>query len=135
MIAKAVGELQVYQRARELSAAVTGILARPAFQADRRLRDEIRAATDSVESNISEGFAQSTDKAFAEYLVHAKASNAEIRTRLGFARERRYITDAELSTSDQLADEIARMLTGLIEYLRRSNLRNRGLGLNRDDDA
>jgi four helix bundle protein len=93
-----------------LSAAVTAILARPAFQADRRLRDEIRPATDSVGSDISEGFPQSTDKAFAEYLVHAKASNAEIRTRLGFARELRYITDAELSTRDQLADEIARML-------------------------
>jgi four helix bundle protein len=82
-------------------------------------------------SNIAEGFAQPTDRAFAGYLFHAKGSNAEVRARLRLACDRHYVADADVLHCDQLADQVAAMTTGLIKYLVRSNRRNRGLGLDR----
>jgi four helix bundle protein len=129
MIAKTLEELQVYQRSRELGAAVTAILERAAFQKDHDLRDQIRRAADSVVSNIAEGFAEPTDRAFAQYLFHAKASNSELRARLKLACDRRYLSEADIRVCDNLADQVAAMSTGLIKHLVRSNRRNRGLGL------
>ncbi len=131
MIAKTVEDLQVYQRARELSLAVAAILERAGFRQDRELRDQIRDAAGSVVSNVAEGFPQPTDRGFAGYLYHARASSAEVRARLQVARDRNYISDAELTRCDQLADEVAAMSTGLIKYLLRANRRNRALGLTR----
>jgi four helix bundle protein len=129
MIAKCVQELQVFQRAVQLADAITAILERPAFARDVKLCDQLRDAADSIVSNISEGFPQPTDKAFAHYLYTALSSNGEVRARLRLALRRRYITDRQFRTADDLADEIARMATGLIKYLRRSDRRDRGLGL------
>src|SRR5262249_51720163 len=88
-----------------------------------------RDAIDSITSNIAEGFDQPTDRAFARYLYHSKASNAETRRRLRMACRRNCLTTEEFNTRNDAADELARMLTGLIKYLLRSNRKDRGLGL------
>ena len=85
-------------------------------------------AVDSVAANIAEGFAQPTDRAFARYLFISKASNAEARTRLLLACGRGYITADEFASGSAISDEIARMITGLIKYLLKSDRRDRGLG-------
>ena len=53
-MAQNVEELKVWQRANELCDAVDAILDRPRLVADRRLRDQIRDAADSMISNIAE---------------------------------------------------------------------------------
>lgn len=123
-----VEELQVWQRAREFGLAVNAIIEKPGLLRDRRLREQIVDATDSILSNISEGFEQPTDRSFVKYLYTSKASNAEARTRLLIACNRRYLSGEEFRTCDRLSDEIARMLTGLIKYLVKSDRRNRGRG-------
>ena len=127
-MAKKVEELDVWQRALDFSVAVNAIIGNPGFMRDRRLRDQILDATDSVVSNIAEGFEQPSDRAFAKYLYTSKASNSEARARLLIARNRRHITADEFLKCDRLGDEVARMLTGLIKYLIRSDRRDRGLG-------
>jgi len=64
-MAQRVEDLKVWQRAREFSVAVNAIIGRPGFQRDRRLREQLEDAVDSVIANIAEGFTQPTDKAFA----------------------------------------------------------------------
>ena len=128
VIAKALEELQVYQRAQQMWDAVTAILKAPKLQQDLRLHSQIRDASDSVVSNISEGFEQPTDKAFARYLFTAKASAAEVRTRLELARKRKYISMEESAKATDLATEVIKMCVGLAKYLLRSNRKNRGLG-------
>jgi len=71
-MAQRVEDLKVWQRAREFCVAVDAIINRAGFQRDRRLRDQLRDATDSVVWNIAEGFAQPTDRAFAKYLFTSK---------------------------------------------------------------
>jgi four helix bundle protein len=130
-MAERLEELKVWQRAREFWAAINEILDRPGLQKDRRLRDQLSDAADSMVSNISEGFEQPTDRAFARYLFTSKASTAEARTRLGLAGSRKYITEDEFKARDELGDEVARMTTGLIKYLIKSDRRDRGLGSRR----
>jgi four helix bundle protein len=131
--ARTVEELLVYQRALQLADAITAILEAPAFRQDLRLRDQLRDASDSVVSNISEGFPQPTDRSFARYLYTARSSVGEIRARLQLALRRRYISDRQFKISDKLADEVARMTVGLIKHLLRSNRRDRGLGVPPDE--
>jgi four helix bundle protein len=125
-VVERVEDLKIWQRASELGVAVNATLAR--LEADRRLRDQLLDATDSVLSNIAEGFQQPTDRAFAKYLYISKTSNAEARTRLKIARDRGYITQEQCTSADNIADEVARMITGLIKYLLQSDRRDRGIG-------
>ena len=127
-MAQRVEELQVWQRANEFGVAVNAIIGKPGFQRDRRLREQILDASDSILSNISEGFEQPSDRGFVKYLYTSKASNAEARTRLLIACNRRYISADEFRACDQLSDEVGRMLTGLIKYLAKSDRRNRRRG-------
>jgi four helix bundle protein len=127
-MAERLEDLKVWQRAKEFWTAINEILDRPALQKDRRLRDQLSDAADSMVANISEGFEQPTDRAFARYLYISKASTAEARTRLSVAENRSYITDNEFKARDALGDEVARMTTGLIKYLIKSDRRDRGLG-------
>jgi four helix bundle protein len=129
-MAERVEELKLWQRAEEFGKAISAIIDRPGFDRDRRLRDQLRDAADSVISNIVEGFAQPTDRAFAKYLFDAKGSMAEARTRLKLACDREYITEDEFNARNELGDEVARMTTGLIKYLIKSDRRDRGLGPN-----
>ncbi len=115
--------------------AVNAILDRSGLLRDGRLRGQLSDATDSIVSNIAEGFAQSSDKGFARYLVTSKASTAEARARLLLASERHYITRAEFKSLNEIGNEIARMLTGFIKYLHKSNRRDRGLGLRQNRPA
>ena len=126
---KKVQETKLWLRAREFSRAINEVLDRPGFRGDRRLRDQLRDASDSIVSNIEEGFEQPTDRAFAKYLYVSKASTAEVRGRLKLAAHREYITKMELHERDEIGDEVARMTVGWIKYLRKSDRRDRGLGL------
>jgi four helix bundle protein len=89
-MAQRVEDLKVWQRARQFCVAVNAIIGRPGFQRDRRLRDQLSDAVDSVISNIAEGFTHPSDRAFARYLFISKASNAEARTRLLVACDKGY---------------------------------------------
>ena len=133
-VAETLEGLLVWQRARAFATAVFAILEQPAFDRERRLRDQIKDATDSVVSNIAEGFEQSTDRGFARYLYISKGSTKEVRTRLALALERRLIAVEQQRDADELGDEVARLTTGLIKYLAKSNRRNRGQGRTPPDE-
>ena len=106
-MAKRVEDLKVWQRAQEFWVAVNAIIDGSGFQRDRRLRDQVKDAADSIVSNIAEGFEQPTDRAFAKYLFTSKASTAEVRKRLLMACHHGYITKEEFASRNELGDEVA----------------------------
>ena len=81
---------------------------------------------------MSEGFEQPTDRGFANYLFIAKGSTAETFTRLRRASRRGYLNQTELRALRTLAEEVGRMLTGLIKHLMTTPNRRHGLGLATD---
>ena len=132
-MAKDFEELLVWKKGLELWEAVNPLLDLPGFGKDYDLRNQIRDAIDSVVANIPEGFEQPTDRSFAQYLYRSKASAAEVRGRLLLAWKRGYITPSDYAKCSALAVELAKMLTGLIKYLRKCNRKDRGLGESRPD--
>jgi four helix bundle protein len=121
-----VEDLPVYQAAQKLACAVDAILERPGLRRNRLLHDQLSDANDSVTSNIAEGFDQPTDKAFSAFLFHSKASVREVRTRLGIAHRKKYITKAELDNCLTLAESVGKQLGGFIKYLAESDFTDRG---------
>ena len=116
-VADKLEELPVYVKAMEFWHAVNAMLKRPAFGRDRKLRDQLSNANDSIPSNMHEGFEQSTDRAFANYLIHSKASPGEVLVRLKQAHFKDYVSLEELTCTVDMGEELGRMLGGFIRYL------------------
>ena len=123
---KKLEELPVFLKAQELSVAVTAILALPAFVKNHTHRTQIAAALDSIQSNMSEGYEQSTDAHLASYLYRSKGSVAEVISRLKTAQRRGWIPQDACDRCVALGEEIGRMLGGWIKYLARCDWKDRG---------
>ena len=74
---------------------------------------------------IAEGFEQKTDRHFAHYLYIARGSARETITHLRIAEGRRYTAGEETNALCARYDEIAKMLTGLIQHLESDNRSHR----------
>jgi four helix bundle protein len=125
MNAKTLEELQVFQKAVDASAEISAIIERPSFERYLRLREQIGCASERVVSAISEGFEQSTDRHFAQYLYRAKGSSREIRSQLIVAQQRRLIAESDRLKVSARYEEIAKMLAGLIRHLEREDRKHR----------
>jgi len=75
----------------------------------------MRRAAISIPSNIAEGDERDTDKDAIRFFFIAKGSVAELRTQLDLANKVGLLSDSECATLDEQAEEIARMLRGLIK--------------------
>jgi four helix bundle protein len=123
MHATCVEDLQVFQRAKTFVAAVFALTR--GFRSDFWLGDQLNESAESMMSNISEGFRQTTDRAFARYLAIAAGSAEEARTHLLAAELKGLAVRPRSSELRAEASEIANMLGGLIRYLRRSDRKDR----------
>jgi four helix bundle protein len=128
-----IQDFEVWKKAVAFSDAVSAILSRAPFVKDCQLREQIGDAIDSVTANMSEGFEQPTDRAFARFLYTSKGSAAEVSTRLTRAEGRGYLSREERARVVAQADEIGRMLAGLIKHLMKTPNRRRGLGRTSDE--
>ena len=116
----------MYHKAVAFWSAVNAILESPRLRKDRRLHEQIADANDSITSNIVEGFEQTTDRAFANFLTHSKASLAEVLARLKQAHFKKCISEDQLNPQLASGEELGKMLGGFIKYLRRTDWDDRG---------
>jgi four helix bundle protein len=119
-------ELPIYDKAEAFWSAVNATLDTPRLRRDRKLHEQISEANDSITSNMAEGFEQPTDRAFASFLTHAKASLAEVLKRLKQAYFKRHISKEQLDPHVIAGEELGKMLGGFIKYLRQSDWTDRG---------
>ena len=82
------------------------------------LTDQIRRAAVSIPSNIAEGQAHYSNREFLHFLRHARGSLAELETQLLIAQRRGYLSESHADTLLKLADELGRILSGLINSLK-----------------
>jgi four helix bundle protein len=117
---KTFEEIECWKKARELTREIYDITNKPAFSRDFGLKDQIRRAAVSIMSNIAEGYDRSGTAEFVHFLATAKGSAAEVRCQLYVAADQGYIHNDQFGQLNSLAAETARMLSGLIKYLRAS---------------
>ena len=84
---------------------------------DFGFRDQIQRAAVSVMNNIAEGFERKSNKEFAYFLYVAKGSCGEVRSMLILAQELNKINKEQAQPLQVLAEEISKMLSGLIKTL------------------
>ncbi len=115
--AKRFEDLEVWQRAKELTNFIYRLSSSGAFARDFGLRDQMRRAAVSIMSNIAEGFESQTQVIFIQYPACAKGSAGELRAQLYVASEQEYITSDEFKSAVSLAELCGKQLARFIQYL------------------
>jgi four helix bundle protein len=81
------------------------------------LTRQVRSAAGSVPSNIAEGKGRQTKKDYVQFLYRARGSLFETMTQLEISRNVEYITDEVFEAIFARADEVSRVLNGLIKHI------------------
>jgi four helix bundle protein len=118
-------ELEAWKRSREVAKLIYQLSGSANFGRDLGLKDQIRRAAVSIPSNIAEGFERDGNKEFLQFLSIAKGSCGEVRSQLYIALDQQYLTKTQFDSASNQLTELSRMLSGLIKYLRNSELRGR----------
>lgn len=74
-------------------------------------------------SNIAEGFERGGDKEFLQFLAVAKGSCGEVRAQLYIALDQKYLPNDAFEFLSESVEEIGRLISGLMKYLGKSELR------------
>jgi four helix bundle protein len=111
-------DLIAWQKAMDLVHAVYNITDDFPKRETYSLTDQIRRAAVSIPSNIAEGQAHYSNREFLHYLRHSRGSLAELETQLIIAQRQNYLPESPASDLLKRADELSRILSGLINSLR-----------------
>jgi four helix bundle protein len=112
-------DLNCWKEARQLTRQVyDGIGQNTIWQRDIRLASQIQSAAGSVMSNIAEGFARRSNKEFIQFLFVAISSAAEVQSHLYIALDQNYLSKDMFESIYDQASKTARIISGLITYLR-----------------
>ena len=115
-------DLESWKKARELTNTVYEATGTGRFARDFGLKDQIRRASISILSNIAEGFERG-DREFLQFLAVAKGSCGEVRAQLYIAVDQGYLSQDLFEKLSNNADEIGRLISGLMKYLSNSELK------------
>ncbi len=88
---------------------------------DYGFKDQICRASVSVSNNIAEGFDRSTKKEFSRFLYIAKGSCAEVRSMMYLATRLGYSSTETTTKIQNLTEEIAKIIRGLLNVLNTEN--------------
>jgi four helix bundle protein len=109
-------ELKVWQKAVDLAVKVYEITKKDPFTKDFGLRDQMRRASVSISSNISEGDQLDSDKSSVRHFRIAKGSCAELYTQAIISNMIGYLNIEDFNYLKQECQEILAMLTNLIKH-------------------
>jgi four helix bundle protein len=110
-------DIEAWQKARVYVKDIYTVTSIGAFAKDFSLRDQIRRAAVSIMLNIAEGFARKTDKEFAQFLIHAHGSAAEVQSALYIALDLKYISQNDFTKLYNNAGEVSKMINSFSQYL------------------
>jgi four helix bundle protein len=111
-------DLIAWQKAMDLVGRVYELTDRFPKREVYSLTDQIRRAAVSIPSNIAEGQAHFNNGEFLHFLRHASGSLAELETQLLIAERQKYAQSCEVEELVRSANELGRILNGLINSIR-----------------
>jgi len=116
-------EMEAWKCARRITQLIYQISSEGSFAKDFALVNQIRRAAISIMSNIAEGFERNGDKEFVQFLTISKGSCGEVRAQMYVALDQKYVDESKFAEIESKLVETSRMLSGLIKYLRQSELK------------
>jgi len=112
-------DIDAWREARKLVNMIYDVSNNGNFSNDYGLRDQIRRASISAMSNISEGFDRETNKEFIQFLIIARASVSEVKSHMYVALDRKYLSIEEFDSIYNEANTVINLINGFIRYLRK----------------
>ena len=116
-------DIDIWQKARELSNEIYSKTMDGTFSKDYSLRDQINRSSGSVMDNIAEGFERGGNKEFIQFLSYSKGSCGEVRSQLYRAKDRNHITKDEFENLALKAKEVGKQIAGFMIYLSKSEIK------------
>jgi four helix bundle protein len=110
-------ELLFWQKSRHWSKHIYELTRKDPFANDRRLVVQINDSSESVMSNIAEGFGRGTQGEFITFLGYAIGSLDETHSHLCAAYDRKCLAKAEFGELYQQGIEIRKMMTSFISSM------------------
>lgn len=116
-------DIIAWQKARELCKIINLLTDKQSFSKDFKLVSQIKGSSGSAMDNIAEGFERGGNKEFIQFLFISKGSTGETRSQLYRALDNNYITEEEFKKAYELANEVGKLIGGLISHLKTSELK------------
>lgn len=116
-------DLEVWQKAREISKYVYNLTSIDKFSKDYSLKDQIKRASGSAMDNIAEGFDRGGNKEFINFLTYSKGSIAEVRSQAYRALDFGYISEQEFNHLIKETSSLSERLGKFISYLKNSEMK------------
>ena len=114
-------DLIVWQRAMELTTEIYRLTEGFPKAEVYGLASQMRRAAVSVPSNIAEGAGRGSKREFCRFLDVARGSICEVQTQLIIAGNLRFAPPERLSEVELIANEVGRMLNGLLHSVEEKN--------------
>jgi four helix bundle protein len=114
-------KLIAYQKAKEVVKRTYKLLKKFPNEEKFAMCDQLRRASVSITSNIAEGVNRFSVKDKARFIEIAYGSLMEVSSQFEIAEELGYITAADRLSIDQLIEEEARLLSGLLNSYKPSD--------------
>lgn len=106
--------LVAYQKAKEVVKRTNSLLKKFPTEERYAMCDQLRRASVSITSNIAEGVNRFSVKDKAHFIEMAYGSLMEVSSQIEIAEELGYVTADDRLSMDELIEEDARLLSGLL---------------------
>jgi four helix bundle protein len=116
-------DIEAWQKARVLAKEIFLVTKCEKMARDFKLIDQINGSSGSIMDNIAEGFGRGGKLEFIQFLGIAKGSAQESKSQLYRVLDREYVDEKKFTELYGKADEIVKMLSGLINYLNQSEIK------------
>lgn len=120
-----IEDLEVFQKARELSKEIYKITRIDEFRKDTRFVQQIHAAAGSIMDNIAEGYERDGNKELVNFLYFAKGSCGELRSQIIRASDVGYLDKEEAKRLYNDCLDLSKQIANFIKSIRESKYSGR----------
>lgn len=121
MIEHKFEKLKAWQEAHKLVLMVYKVTSNFPVEERYRLVDQVCRGASSVAANLVEGNARAYRKEYTQFVYQARGSLEETKYHLLLAKDLGYVQVVEYESIALQADEVGKLINGLITYLRSNN--------------
>jgi len=118
---KKLEEIEVWKRGSRLTVDVFRLTEKEPLERKWGLCDQVRRSALSIPSNIAEGYERNSRAEFKRFLMIAKGSCGELRTRLYIIKALGYSADDEIDNLIKESGKLSAMIQNLATQIHKSS--------------